>query len=173
MGVFFAGAHEIIPNKILIIHSCLLSPFNDGGAWPLIFITPVKQMPSHLAPVAFIFFNNKPESPFAMQGSRHFVRCNAEVSPVMKAAARSFFHCGDRCDRLTRPESTGCPLSHNQPPPGPSRPLTPLWYLFGSPYIPSAAPLPSLTGPHPPPPSTLSPATVLCGLPCVLSFCSS
>lgn len=32
MGVFFAGAHEIIPNKILIIHSCLLSPFNDGGA---------------------------------------------------------------------------------------------------------------------------------------------
>lgn len=47
-------------------------------------------MPSHLTPVAFIFFNNKPESPFAMQGSRHFVRCNAEVSPVMKAAARSF-----------------------------------------------------------------------------------
>lgn len=47
-------------------------------------------MTSYLSPVAFIFLNNKSEGPFAMQGSRHFVRCKAEVSPVMKAAGRSF-----------------------------------------------------------------------------------
>lgn len=47
-------------------------------------------MTSYLSPVAFIFLNNKSEGPFAMQGSRHFVRCKAEVSPVMKSAGRSF-----------------------------------------------------------------------------------
>ena len=46
---------------MLIMPSYLLSPFNDGGAWPLIFITPVKQMTSYPAPVVFIFFNNKSE----------------------------------------------------------------------------------------------------------------
>ena len=76
----------------------------------LIFITPIKQMTSCPAPVVFIFFNNKSESPFATRGSHHFVRCKAEVSPVMKAAGWSFYHWGDRCDRLTRPESTGCLL---------------------------------------------------------------
>lgn len=60
------------------------------GARPLIFITPVKQMTAYPAPVAFIFFNNKSEGPFAVQGSRHFVRCKAEVSPVMKAVGWSF-----------------------------------------------------------------------------------
>lgn len=47
-------------------------------------------MTSYPAPVAFIFFNNKSESPFAMRGSRHIVRCKAEVSPVMKAVGWSF-----------------------------------------------------------------------------------
>lgn len=47
-------------------------------------------MTSYPAPVAFIFFNNKSENPFAMQGSRHIVRCKAEVSPVMKAVGWSF-----------------------------------------------------------------------------------
>lgn len=47
-------------------------------------------MTSYLAPVAFIFFNNKSVGRFAMQGSRHFVRCKAEVSPVMKVVGRSF-----------------------------------------------------------------------------------
>lgn len=60
------------------------------SAWPLIFTTPMKEMTSYIAPVAFIFFNNKSESPFAMQGSRHFVRCKAEVSPVMKAVGWPF-----------------------------------------------------------------------------------
>lgn len=72
-----------------MINSYLLSPFNDGSAWPLIFITPAKQMTFYPAPVVFIFFNNKSESPFAMRGSRHFVRCKAEVSPVMKAVGWS------------------------------------------------------------------------------------
>lgn len=40
--------------------------------------------------VAFIIFNNKSEGPIGMRVSRHFVRCKAEVSPVMKAAGWSF-----------------------------------------------------------------------------------
>lgn len=47
-------------------------------------------MTSYPDPVAFIFFNNKSEVPIAMRVSRHFVRCKAEVSPVMKAAGWSF-----------------------------------------------------------------------------------
>ena len=89
MGVSLRGAHELIPHIILIINSYLLSPFNDGGALALIFITPAIQMTSYLSPVAFIFLSNKSEGPFAVQGSSHFVRCKAEVSPVMKAAGRS------------------------------------------------------------------------------------
>lgn len=41
-------------------------------------------------PVAFIFFNNKSWISFTVQGSRHFVRCKDEVSPVMKALDWSF-----------------------------------------------------------------------------------
>lgn len=97
-------------------------------------------------PVVFIFSNHKSEGPFAMRGSRHFVRCNVEVSPIMKAVGWSFFHWGDRCDRLTRPESTGCLLkvvtSLLQ---APQSPLTPLWTLSDSPRNPSAPPRLSLT----------------------------
>lgn len=46
-------------------------------------------MTSYSAPVIFIFFNNESESPLAVRGSRHFVRCKAEVSPVMKAVGWS------------------------------------------------------------------------------------
>lgn len=47
-------------------------------------------MTTHATPGAFIFLNNKSESAFAMQGGRHFVRCKAEVSPVMKVVGWSF-----------------------------------------------------------------------------------
>lgn len=105
-------------------------------------------MTSYPAPVAFIFSNNKSRTPFTMQGSRHFVRCKDEVSPVMKALDWSFFHWGDRCDRLTRSKSTGCLLKgltvllgalH-----GPSHLSGPFLALS---YIPSAPSRPSLTGP--------------------------
>lgn len=67
-------------------------------------------MTSYPAPVAFIVSNNKPERGAGRVGRPSRCQVQGRGESGNEGGRLVLFHRGDRCDRLTRPESTGCLL---------------------------------------------------------------